>query len=522
MHIFILTIALTFLISCQNKSSDINSVNKKPNIIIIFADDMGVGDVSGLNPKGKIHTPNLDNMINNGIFFSDAHTSSSVCTPSRYSLLTGRYNWRSKLKRGVTWGYSGPVIEKNRTTLATLLKKNDYHTALIGKWHLGWNWKQKQMDNVNQRELKKMKKKGWHIDYTKKITAGPLDNGFDYFFGIPASLDMSPYVYIRNNSVVTLPTTEKAFHRLGAAAEDFEAIETLPTLTKEAVKYINSQASNTKKGKPFFLYFALPAPHTPILPTKEWQDKSKIKTKYADFTMQVDDTVGQVLEALKKNNIEENTLVLFTADNGCSPEANYATHLSKGHNPSSIYRGHKADLYEGGHRVPFIIQWKKKIKESGERKNLVVTTDLLKTFANILGTELKDNEGEDSIGFEHLLSDSPSKESKRNRAIHHSIKGAFAIRDGDWKLVIAHGSGGWTPQGERYRIKRKKYPKVNKKIKHQLYNLKNDVGEYKNLAKQHPEIVKRLRKLLNEDIKNGRSTPGEKQKNNGKVRVSVK
>lgn len=494
------------------------AADSNPNIIVIYADDMGVGDVSGLNPEGKIPTPHIDRMIDNGLALLNGHTTSSVCTPSRYGLLTGRYNWRSRRKAGVAGGFTKSEIEKGRTTLATLLKKAGYHTGMIGKWHLGLDWV-KLPDTGTKKSTEKKKKKAPDIDYTKPFRGGPIDHGFDSWFGIAASLDMPPYVWLVDDRASERPTVTKAFHRPGPAAESFEAIDVLPRLGVESVAYIKRQAADAKKGRPFFLYVPLTSPHTPILPSPEWQGKSKIGTDYADFTMQTDGIVGQILDALRETGLEENTIVVFSADNGCSPAAGFGQHLAKGHNPSAMYRGHKADLYEGGHRVPLVIQWPAGAPAGRKSDQLISLADLLATFADLTGQKLADHEGEDSISFLELL-EGRSEKSARQRAIYHTINGKLAITEGDWKLIVAKGSGGWTPAGARYQLtkKSKKQPRAHE-AEMGLYHLADDVGEYHNLFEQHPEVATRLMDRLKNDVARGRSTPGETQENDGNVRI---
>ena len=278
------------------------------------------------------------------MIFTDAHSGSSVCTPTRYALLTGRYNWRSRLKKGVLMGYSPRLIEPDRMTVADLLRKQGYHTSCVGKWHLGMDWP----EGGNR--------------FTTPIMNGPTAVGFDHFRGISASLDMPPYVYINDDLPMTVPTvTTGAFGRKGLAAEGLDPSDVLPDLTDHAVGVIQQQAAAAKEGRPFFLYFPLPAPHTPIAPTKEWIGKSGLN-KYGDFVMQVDATVGRIMQALKDHGVRDNTLIIFTADNGCSPAAGIPDMQAKGHYPNHHFRGHKADIFEGGHRVPFIVRWPGKVK----------------------------------------------------------------------------------------------------------------------------------------------------------------
>ncbi len=483
----------------------------KPNIIFILADDQGFGDVSALNPESKIPTPNIDRIAKEGMIFEDGHTSSAVCTPTRYSVLTGRYHWRTHLQKGVLGGFSAPLISKGRLTTASLLRDSGYKTACIGKWHLGWNWPLKGGGFADDKgDFSAKFKDAWNVDYAGEIQDGPNDVGFDYFFGISASLDMAPYVYVRNRVPTELATVEKAFNRKGPAGENFEAVDVLPKITEETVKFIGE---NAKSDQPFYIYFPLNAPHTPILPTPEWQGKSGINA-YGDFTMQVDWTVGQVLKALDDNGITDETLIVFTTDNGCSPAAKISELEAAGHDQNYIYRGHKADIYEGGHRVPFVVRWPGKVKAGTRTKQLVGQVDFLATAAEIVGAEIPEDGAEDSISFLPVLL-GEDKGPIRNSIVSQSIGGQFAIRDGDWKLALCPGSGGWS-NPRPGRVDLSKFPPV------QLFDLSKDPGEENNLATTHPDRVEKMKAMLKEIIDNGRSTEGPKLKNDVEEIVMVK
>ncbi len=477
---------------------------RHPNIIYILADDLGIGDVSCYNPDSKIITSNIDYLAQSGLKFTDAHTSSAVCTPTRYGILTGRYNWRSILKNGVLGGYSKALIENNRLTVAKMLQEVGYHTAFVGKWHLGWDWAFMEdtpgLDNLNN---------NFKVDYTAPIKNGPQKLGFTYSYGFSGSLDMPPYVYVENSLVTAQPDREtvnvdaKGFWRKGPTASDFDHVQVLPHLTDKAVDYIEA---NSKNEHPFFLYFALPAPHTPILPISRFMGKSNTNM-YGDFMLQVDDVVGRITQALEKHGQLENTILIFTSDNGCSPTADFPELKKVGHNPSYIYRGHKADIYEGGHRVPFIVHWPDKIKEQRTSEKILCTTDLMATLAELVGYALPDNTAEDSFSFLDVLKDEETG-PKRNSVVHHSIEGRFAIRRDHWKLILWPGSGGWSP------------PKtadggLEGLPEMQLYDLARDPGEKNNLINKHQETAASLRQELIALIKNGRSTPGAAQKNDG-------
>jgi len=471
-------------------------MKNKPNIVYILADDMGYGDVSCLNENSKIRTANIDRLAEEGMRFTDAHASSAVCTPSRYSILTGRYNWRSRLKEGVTFGYDGPIIEPGRMTVASLLKEHGYATACLGKWHLGWTWPRKSQVNED-------------VDYSRPIADGPTSVGFDYFFGISASLDMPPYVWVRNDLPTAIPdricqsSSGKAFWREGPIAPDFRHGDVLPTLTGKALQWIHDCA---ERRTPFFLYFPLPAPHTPILPTPEFQGKSGTNA-YGDFCLQVDDVVGQIMAALDRLGLRNDTIVIFTSDNGCSPMADFKELAACGHFPSYVFRGHKADIYEGGHRIPLVIRWPARIRPGSRTDETVCLVDLLATCADLLGVDLPDNSGEDSVSNLPVWYGASLDRSVREATVHHSMDGSLSIRKGNWKLEMCPGSGGWS------------YPRPGKECEGlppvQLYDLSADIGERRNMYGDRPQVVEELKELLTMYVENGRSTPGAKQSNAG-------
>jgi arylsulfatase A len=490
-----------------------------PNIVFILADDLGYGDLHCLNPNGKISTPNLDRLAQAGMIFTDAHSSSAVCTPTRYGILTGRYNWRSRLESGVTGGMSPPLIEPGRLTVPAFLKQHGYHTAAIGKWHLGMDWPMKSREPAFNNDVEKGEQ-GWRVDFSKPIRNGPNAAGFDYFFGIAASLDMIPYTFIENDRVTIIPTVDKVFPmmfgrtnkmtRRGPGAEKFEVEEVLPTLTRRAVDYVAQRAAEAKAGKPFFLYLPFNSPHTPIAPAAEWRGKSGLNP-YADFVMQTDASVGEVLAALEKSGVASNTLVFFASDNGCSPEADFKQLASKGHHPSAQFRGTKADIFDGGHRIPLIVRWSGHVTPGGTTDQLVCLNDLMATCAEILGAKLPDTAGEDSVSLLPVLLGT-AKSPVREALVHHSINGSFAIRQGNWKLELCSGSGGWSAP-------RPESPAAKKLPPTQLYDLSRDIGETNNVASANPEVVARLTKLLEKCVAEGRSTPGSRQTNTVPVKI---
>jgi len=488
------------LVLARGAAADEPSPSRPPNIVYILADDLGYGDVHCFNPNGKIATPHIDHLGSEGMRFTDAHSGSAVCTPTRYGILTGRYSWRSSLKSGVLFGFSKPLIEPGRLTVPAFLRQHGYKTACIGKWHLGMDWPLKEGHPSGEIDT------GWEVDFTKPIANGPTTFGFDHYFGISGSLDMPPFVFIDQDHPVEIPTVEKKWVRKGPAGADFEAVDVLPTLVRSATSFIDKNAEAARAGKPFFLYVPFSAPHTPILREAEWRGKSGLNA-YADFVMQVDQAVGQILGSLETAGLAGETLVFFTSDNGCSPEANYSELLKKGHDPSAGFRGTKADIFEGGHRVPFIVRWPGKVKPGTTTDQIVCLTDLFSTCAEILGSRLPDTAAEDSVSFLPALlgrATAPLREA----IVHHSINGSFAIRQGHWKLALCPDSGGWSPPLPDSEDA-EGLPET------QLYDLSTDPAEQHNLQAKHPEIVERLTTLLKKYVADGRSTPGAPQQNNG-------
>lgn len=479
---------------------------KKPNIIYILADDMGYGDISRNNPSCPFTTPHLDNLCTHGMRFTDAHASSAVCTPSRYSLLTGRYNWRSRLKSSVTGGYSEPIIAPERKTVAHMLQEQGYWTAMVGKWHLGLNLP---------------KNEGFHeepdfaasdgIDYQGRIAQGPRDNGFDYFYGISASLDMPPYVFIENEHFTSCPdrTTQgsgKGFWRKGPTAPDFHHEQVLDRLTDTVVNLMEERAPAATHGTPFFIYFPMPAPHTPILPSARFKGISGTND-YGDFVLHCDDVVGRIVSALKKLDILEDTLVIYTSDNGCSPMADYAELQAKGHNPSYIFRGTKSDIYEGGHRIPLIVQWPASIPAHTVCDRLVCLSDFMATMADLLDIPLPDTMGEDSVSNLPLWRN-PGGADVREDLVHQSIDGSLALRRGKWKLAMCPGSGGWS-------FPRKGIDDLSHLPSFQLYDMEADISETHNVYSQYPHVFAEMKDILAGYIRHGRSTPGTPQENEG-------
>ncbi len=450
---------------------------EKPNIVYIICDDLGYGDIQYLNPeKGKIPTPHVDRLASQGMIFTDAHSGSSVCTPTRYGVLTGRYSWRTSLQSGVVQGFAPCLIAQDRPTVASFLQNEGYHTAIIGKWHLNF----KYLDPESGEEYSKKKYKAPPVG--SKIPDGPIQRGFDYFHGFHHAGNME--AVIEDDQVI---------------AHD-PVINMLPRLTQKSVQYIESRKDSKK---PFFLYVPLGSPHTPIVPTPEWEGKSGLG-KYGDFVMQTDHVVGEIQKALTKIGQVDNTLIIFTSDNGCSKAAGIGELAKQGHIVSADLRGSKADLWDGGHRIPFIVKWPGRVKPGSESDQLICLTDLFATMTDLLGQKALENSGEDSVSFLPALHGKKIVSSRKG-VIHHSISGHFAYRQGPWKLLLAKASGGWTSPKE------KQAPAGA--APGQLYDLSTDLGEKKNLYEEKPDMVASLLALLEKDIKRGRSTKGPKSKN---------
>lgn len=445
---------------------------EKPNIVLILADDLGYGDVSSYNAESKIKTPSIDALAADGISFTDGHSNSAVCTPTRYGALTGRYAWRTRLKRGVLMGYSKHLIAPTRATIASELKAAGYNTACIGKWHLGMDIAQKG--------------KAW--DYTQPIKNGPNSVGFDYFLGISASLDMPPYALIENDKFIQDPSEKHpgdkkqlTYLRPGPISPEFKHVDYLPGLAKQASAWIAEQA---KSETPFFLYMPLPSPHKPVLPSAEFKGKSGIGD-YGDYVVETDWAVGEVIKTLKETGVYDNTLVIFTSDNGSFAVPEIYKVTQSGHKVNGILRGQKTDAYEGGHRVPFIISWPKGYASNkGKTSDQTISTvDLLATVINVIHSE--QSKHADGVSFHaHLSGNLDEAKAVKLATIHHSVSGVFAIRSGEWKLIESSGSGGRT--------------RGSVKTKGQLFDLKNDPSETTNLYKKHPEIVEKLGGMLAE------------------------
>ena len=483
------------LISCPTLLTwGIDRAEEKPNILVILCDDLGYGDVQPLNPTSKIPTPTFNQLASQGMTFTDAHSPSAVCTPTRYGLISGRYCWRSELKRGVLGGYSRPLLKGNQQTIATVLKSVGYKTACVGKWHLGlgWQWSETAPNNINHFGIAG---KPETVDYTKPLTDTPVSHGFDWSYIIPASLDMSPYVYIENKDV-TKPVKEviesnpfPGFYRKGEVADDFSIEGCLDHLSEKAADFIRNQAN---ENQPFFLYVPLPAPHKPVMPTEAFKGQSKLGP-YGDFIMQVDAAIARIIQTVDDTGQAKNTLVVVTSDNGSFMRRNdtegFVDHVkdqkvqafqSTNHRANGPLRGTKADIWEAGHRIPFLVRWSTKVKPGTRCDTTLCLVDLLATFADVTGANYDPNQSEDSFSLANQLSN-PNSPSVRPPVIHHSAAGMFAIRRGQWKLILGNGSGGReAPRGQAFGEP------------YHLINLNQDLNEQNNVLIENPQIKEQL------------------------------
>jgi arylsulfatase A-like enzyme len=474
-----------------------------PNIVVIYADDLGYGDVACNNPeRGKIATPNIDALATAGMRFTDAHSSSGVCSPSRYTLLTGRYHWRSRLQRGIVGLWEEPLISADRLTLPGMLQSQGYRTACVGKWHLGWDWAldpdrkhlfkgQTDADNpVSPEHLS-----AWQHTFSQSIAGGPTSRGFDTYFGTDVP-NWPPYCFIENDRTLGIPTEflpTRLFAKnqasvQGPALADWALEPILPTLAARARAFIEQAAM---QEQPYFLYMPLTSPHTPLAVNAPWQGRSGLNP-YADLVMETDDVVGQIVRAIDQTEEAANTLVFFTSDNGCAPYIDVEQLESLGHYPSGPLRGYKSDAWEGGHRVPFVVRWPQRVPAGTVCDQLVHQADLLATCASIVTATVPPAAGEDSFDLTPLLLGGEAP--VRQTAVSQSIQGLFALRLGNWKLIFGPGSGGWGKGSDNYPA--------------QLYDLSTDIGEQHNRYGDQPELVRQLTAEMERVVNLGRSTVG--------------
>jgi len=482
---------------------------RKPNIVFILADDLGYGDLGCYNQASKIPTPNLDRLATEGMRFTDAHAPASVCTPTRYALLTGRYCWRSRLKSQVLGPWGATLIEPGRLTVAQLLREHGYATACIGKWHLGMQW-----PTTDGRPPASATNRLSNVDFTKPIGEGPTTRGFDYYFG-PDLPNYPPYCFIENDRTVGIPSLpdtgrEDGFNRPGPMLPGWKLVNILPELAKRAVKYVEDSAK-VSPPKPFFLYFPLTAPHYPVVPAPEFHGRSQAG-EYGDFVVQTDWTVGQVLDALKRTGLADNTLVIFTSDNG--PEITgevkpgvYDRAQQYGHYSAGVLRGAKRDPWEGGHRVPFLARWPGRIRAGAVSGEIICHVDFTATVAALLGAKLPDNAAEDSFNLLPAFFGQKLGPPVREATVHHGASGKFAIRRGDWVLVDSPtGDDNGRQRGEPDWLKQER-GYVAHRQPGELFNVREDLSERKNLYAEQPEKVRELKALLEKYKSEGRSRP---------------
>lgn len=492
----------------------------KPNIVIIYADDMGYGDISCQNPESKIATPNLDRLASQGMRFTDAHSASGVSSPSRYSLLTGRYHWRGYLTNGIVSQWGDPAIEKDRMTIASMLKQEGYYCACIGKWHLGEIWPFKTglgQDDPTKHEWTASSmndKENWSpdaFDWNLPIKEGPTTKGFDYYFGTGV-INFPPYTWIENDRVLEVPVemlelpsskpVEGSWEcRPGPAARNWDITKVPVRLMEKTVEWINNRKG---KSEPFFLYYALPSPHAPIVPDEQFAGKSEAGG-YGDYVVQTDWMIGHILETLKKNGFEQNTIVIFTSDNGPETYA-YQRIINFDHYSMGNLRGLKRDLWEGGHRIPLIVRYPDVVPAGVISNELICQTDLMATIAAFIDIRLPESAGEDSFNMVKVFKGELPEKPVRDYIIHHSPKGRFAIRKDKWVLIeAASGEVSKEPDWikQKFNYQTDTMPLV-------LYDLSYDIKETKNLYTDYPEKVNDLKVLLEKSRKEGRSAPVKK------------
>jgi arylsulfatase A len=452
----------------------------RPNIVFILADDLGYGDLSCYGAT-HFQTPACDRLAKEGMRFTDAHSPSAVCTPTRYSILTGRYAWRSWLKNWVLFGQHPLLIDTERLTMGKLFQEAGYTTGCIGKWHLGWGT-----------EL--------NPDFSGEVKPGPLEVGFDTFYGLRPGRRIT---HLQRGSATNSPEAMKD--------TVLKPVDTAIELSRQAVAFVDRN-----KEKPFFLFYPTTNIHFPLSPGSRFKDTTKAGV-YGDFVVEFDWMVGELLGALDRNGLTGNTIVVLTSDNGARPHASLNGHACNG-----PWRGAKRQIYEGGHRVPLVVRWPGKVKKGSVSDETVALADFFATFGALLKQPLPYDAGEDSYDLTNLLLAKPYKKPLREATVHHSVSGQFAIRKGEWKLIEGSGDGDY-PRNEKNKIAVKTWtperdPSTRKWLKldyfqlqpddrFQLYNLKHDPGEKQDLATQHPEKVQELATLLQRYRKGARSAP---------------
>lgn len=493
----LIPLAFTIILTFANCS---NVKDEQPNIVIIYADDMGYGDLNCQNPNSKIPTPNLDKLASEGMRFTDAHSSSGICSPSRFALLTGTYHWRRQ--HDIVEAFGGPFFRDTDITLPQILKTKGYITACIGKWHLGWDWEFKNAPSGKTMLYNKMRDVYLHndIDWSKPVNGGPLDRGFDYYFG-DGTINFPPYAWFENDRIIEAPTEEMDVNNVGFETKEgrwefrpgpkvkgWNPYKVLPTLADKAVEWISRQDNE----HPFFLYFALPSPHAPIIPNDEFDGASKAGA-YGDFMFQTDWVIGRVLNALKEKDLEDNTIVIFSSDNG--PEA-YAWDRAEKYDHFSMahFRGLKRDVWEGGHHVPFIVKWPGKVETNSVSNEVISQIDIMATLASITGIELPANAAPDSYDFTAVLKGETYESPLREATIHNTYESIWGIRKGDW-LYINHSTGGHREMPESFK-QLTGYTDFDSKGL--LFNMADDPAQRDNLYDGYSEKIIEMNRLMEE------------------------
>jgi len=449
------------------------------NVVVILADDMGLASLHHEHPGSGLPTPHLDQLAREGMSFTDAHSGSAVCSPTRYGLLTGRYSWRTTMKAGIVNKWGPPLIAEDRLTLADVARQAGLRTACIGKWHLGWRWP-KQGGGTTR--------KAAEIDYTQPIGGGALEAGFEHYFGDDVP-NWPPYIWIEDDRAHAVPSEQMQADgsngvSAGPMTPGWDLDVVLPELTRRCVAYVRDRAS---ADEPFFLFFPMTSPHTPINPPPAFKGQSGV-SEYADFLLETDWSVGQVLRALDQYGVADETLVIFTTDNGTSPKADFETLADGGVDLRAHWRGHKADLWEGGHRVPFLVRWPGVVAPGTRSDEPIVLTDIMATVAAALDVALPEEAAEDSVDLGPALRGEATG-PLHDAIVSHSSLGFFAVRRGQWKALFCAGSGGWSAPNEKNASKQG-LPAA------QLYDLAADPGETTNLAREQEERLAELTKLL--------------------------
>lgn len=484
-----------------------------PNIIYILADDLGYGDVLGNNPKSRIPTPRLEELAARGMRFTDAHATSAVCSPSRYSILTGRYAWRTRLKRGIVWPWDGSLIEPDVPTVATMLSEHGYRTACVGKWHLGWNWPTKDGSSPNDTlpygvycddERSEYER---NIDYRRPIRGGPVDHGFDSYFGVDVP-NFTPYTWFADDQVVEAPTQPKPdslYGHPGQMVPGWRHEAVVPACTRHAVELI--EASAESDSEPLFLFFALTSPHSPVAPNERHRGQSGIGN-YGDFVCELDWAVGEIIDAVDRSSMSEDTLIIFTSDNGpetetADDEGAYSRARRSGHYSMGPLRGVKRDVWEGGHRVPFIASWPAVIPPGTCCDHLISLADFFSTCASIVDSRIQPNAAQDSQSILPLLNGERSSEPVRSEMVLHSGGGRFAFREGPW-LLIDGPSGSEKPEPDWLRAERgyKSHHEAQ-----ELYDLSSDLSERDNLIRRRPTLGESMSRQLNATVGHHRRRP---------------